>query len=813
MTAFTTTMTIYDSATRSTRRLNRHAFLAPLLVATVVLMSLSAHVSSSSSSLLFVSGFQLPSSGTISAFKTRRATSTSTTQSSLLLQPTALSMSPPPPHRRREPLPYVPSPLFEPKQRRREGGSGKHKKIRAATVMKALAMTTLTSLTTALVSPRRVWAAAAKTTTTTTAQSLATSTALSSRILNIFYSNGIIQWKNIVRSFLTVWILSTVIHLVQVKHRQNKDATSEWNYYAGHPGARGRAIAWLLTEQALLVLFSETILRMKRSEVRIIAGRRFANKLLQLGPLYIKLGQIISCRKNLLGSEWITAMAKLQDQVPAKTGNEAMELAYSTMDDPIYDNLTIFTNATINATTISTNITTTKSANSNREKFHTIFENFDSTPIAAASLGQVHKATLRSNGDVVAVKVQRPYLRKIYDQDLALLLTIAHFMDRLPSKNYNVGGVQSSWTQIFEDAEVILYREIDYRDEANNAIRFCNDFGLTKDGKAIASTAKSRNNKLLPSAASWLRTPYVYDKISSERLLVMEYVPSIKITNTRKLENAGVTEEDKIDLADALARAYLRQFCCNLFFSTDPHPGNLGVEMVPVSAMSTSGPSISTLTTPITSVITNTTVRATKPRLVMYDFGQAASLNPEQADGILDIIEAIIDTDVERSVEAFQKMGVLKENADLDKVRAKVADNYKTGKIKANRKKLKRGGYKFKDEEKDKTKVANITQANTTATNVTGTNTTDVASNETMKSTTTKVDDSDVMSFFSLPAEYAFVARAISQMDGVGKGLDPDFDFISSAAPYIVEIKGADKYVKDEISKFFSNMFSWNTKK
>lgn len=63
-------------------------------------------------------------------------------------------------------------------------------------------------------------------------------------------------------------------------------------------------------------------------------------------------------------------------------------------------------------------------------------------------------------------------------------------------------------------------------------------------------------------------------------------------------------------------------------------------------------------------------------------------------------------------------------------------------------------------------------------------------------------DDSQVMSYFTLPAEYAFVARAISQMDGVGKSLDPDFDFISNAAPFIVEIKGTDLYLKDEATKF-----------
>jgi predicted unusual protein kinase regulating ubiquinone biosynthesis (AarF/ABC1/UbiB family) len=178
-------------------------------------------------------------------------------------------------------------------------------------------------------------------------------------------------------------------------------------------------------------------------------------------------------------------------------------------------------------------------------------------------------------------------------------------------------------------------------------------------------------------------------------------------------------------------------------------------------------------------------------RLVFYDFGQAASLNPNQADGILDIIEAIIDLDVERSVEAFQTMGVLKENADLGMVRAKVSENYRTGKIKANQKKLKRQGYQSSRERKGKTGSTSSSLTNTT-------NTTEATSSK----------DSEVMKFFTLPAEYAFVARALSQMDGVGKTLDPDFDFVSSAAPYIVEIKGAGKYLKDEIKKRLSNLWT-----
>jgi predicted unusual protein kinase regulating ubiquinone biosynthesis (AarF/ABC1/UbiB family) len=139
------------------------------------------------------------------------------------------------------------------------------------------------------------------------------------------------------------------------------------------------------------------------------------------------MGQIMSCRKNLLGSEWIEAMAILQDEVPARIGDEAMELAYSTLDG-------------------------------GKAEFESLFSEFDSTPLAAASLGQVHRAKLRKSGDVVAVKVQRPFLKKIYDQDLEFLTKIAKFMDKMPGSSKNVGGVSSSWTKIFLDAEVILYR-------------------------------------------------------------------------------------------------------------------------------------------------------------------------------------------------------------------------------------------------------------------------------------------------------------------------------------------------------------------
>jgi predicted unusual protein kinase regulating ubiquinone biosynthesis (AarF/ABC1/UbiB family) len=171
-------------------------------------------------------------------------------------------------------------------------------------------------------------------------------------------------------------------------------------------------------------------------------------------------------------------------------------------------------------------------------------------------------------------------------------------------------------------------------------------------------------------------------------------------------------------------------------------------------------------------------------RLVYYDFGQAAELQPNQADGILDIIEAIVDMDVDKSILSFQKMGVLKDNADLNSVRNKVAENYRTGKVKANRKKLMRKNYQFKVVESLNTNSSDGNPITTIPT----------------------TSDAQVMQYFTLPAEYAFVGRALSQMDGVGKTLDSDFDFVSAAAPYIVEIKGAKRYVQDELNKWLVNI-------
>ncbi|KAL7510204.1 hypothetical protein ACHAXN_007157 [Cyclotella atomus] len=550
-------------------------------------------------------------------------------------------------------------------------------------------------------------------------------------------------FKKIALGLATIYFAIQLVEGFAASKRQQIDPTSEWGRYADKPQARGMALSLLmikLAPYAILPLLLEKFgtkldpqtdkdayEQSRAHKLRKTGGNMFADGLLKLGPLYIKIGQILSCRENLFPTEWIKAMEKLQDRVPAKSGEEAWKLAYDACPG-------------------------------GKSGFHTLFSDFDDKPLAAASLGQVHRARLRKTGEAVAIKIQRSRLRDIYDKDLKLMKSIAKGVDSFGGKAGQVGGVQQSWTDIFNDAETILYREIDYRDEADNAIRFASDFGLGYGGVAVESTARGMDGNVLPSASEWLRCPYTYKDLSSEKFLVMEFVPSIKISSDEKLNEAGVTVEDREYLAEALAHSYLRQFCVNKFFSTDPHPGNLGIE---------------------------TFEDGRPPRLVFYDFGQACSLADDQSMGILEVIESIIDSDAKKSVTAFKRMGVLKDGADLAKVEAKCQSNYDTGKLKVKkRKRRKSARYSVMAQPAETVKVEAKDD-----------------SLKTPQNETAEVKDSEVMEYFTLQSEYAFVARAVSQMDGVGKGLDPDFDFISAAAPYLVEIKGAKKYLVDEAKK------------
>jgi predicted unusual protein kinase regulating ubiquinone biosynthesis (AarF/ABC1/UbiB family) len=158
-----------------------------------------------------------------------------------------------------------------------------------------------------------------------------------------------------------------------------------------------------------------------------------------------------------------------------------------------------------------------------------IFKDFSKKPLAAASLGQVHTATYK--GKKVAIKVQRAGLKELFDADLKNLKKLAALLDKFDPKT---DGADRNWVSIYEESERLLYEEIDYLKEANNADRFAKDFADTE----------------------WVKVPGVYRDMTTPRVLTMEYVESFKLTDIERVEKEGL---DKTLLAKRTADAFLRQ--------------------------------------------------------------------------------------------------------------------------------------------------------------------------------------------------------------------------------------------------------------
>lgn len=160
-------------------------------------------------------------------------------------------------------------------------------------------------------------------------------------------------------------------------------------------------------------------------------------KLLELGPTFIKLGQLLSTRIDVLPKEFINELCALQDQVPGFSGDLAVEIIERELGKPIEQ----------------------------------LYDSFNRTSLAAASLGQVHVAVL--NGKKVAVKIQRQGLKQLFDMDLQNIRVLAIILDKLDPKT---DGTQRDWISIYDESAKLLYREIDYRLEAFNGIRFQDNF-------------------------------------------------------------------------------------------------------------------------------------------------------------------------------------------------------------------------------------------------------------------------------------------------------------------------------------------------
>ena len=255
----------------------------------------------------------------------------------------------------------------------------------------------------------------------------------------------------------------------------------------------------------------QMINRKPRPEIeRLSRPRRFRLALEELGPTFIKLGQVLSTRPDLIAPEYLVELAELQDNVPAFSFAEVEEIFMAETG----------------------------------QKPDDIFQEFSHQPLAAASIGQVHRGQLH-NGDEVVVKVQRPNIEKIIAVDLEIL---AHLASLLEQYLEELQGHRPA--TVIEEFARSLSLEIDYAVELANIQRFTRQF---QDSANIY-------------------IPKVYEQLSSARLLTMEYVQGIKISQTASLQAQGY---DLQLIAQRGANMVMEQIFIHGFFHGDPHPGNL----------------------------------------------------------------------------------------------------------------------------------------------------------------------------------------------------------------------------------------------
>ncbi|MGL5882310.1 ABC1 kinase family protein [Synechococcus elongatus] len=369
---------------------------------------------------------------------------------------------------------------------------------------------------------------------------------------------------------------------------------------------------------------------------------------LDLGPTFIKVGQLFSTRADLFPAEYVEELSKLQDQVPAFDLEQVQQILSNELGASPEE----------------------------------LFSDFDPVPLAAASLGQVHRARLKT-GEAVVVKVQRPGLQQLFTVDLAILRGIAEYFQR-----HRRWGQGRDWVGIYEECCRILWQETDYLREGRNADRFRRDF---RD-------------------CDWLLVPRVYWRYASPRVLTLEYLPGIKISDYTALEAANL---DRQKISQLNAEAYLRQVLNHGFFHADPHPGNL--------AVSPTG------------------------RLIFYDFGMMGEIRTDVRSKLMQVFLGIARKDADDIVSALVELGALLPTGDLGPVRRSVQyllDN-------------------FLDRPFEGQSISAIS------------------------------DDIYEIAYdqpFRFPATFTFVMRAFSTLEGVGKGLDPDFNFMTVAKPYALEI-------------------------
>jgi len=314
-----------------------------------------------------------------------------------------------------------------------------------------------------------------------------------------------------------------------------------------------------------------------RSKETAPRAEELARDLEQLGPTFIKIGQLLSTRADLLPVEYIEALSRLQDDV--------LPFPFAEVERIVSEELGL--------------------------RISKAFADFEATSLAAASLGQVHRATLR-DGRAVAVKVQRPGIREQIAEDLDSFKEIAQLLDR-----HADAGRLYQLEKVVDEFRKTILRELDYRLEAQNLV-------------SLRENLRDFDRILVPEPV---------EDYTTSRVLTMEFVSGRKITALSPLTKLEI---DGAQLAEELHRAYLKQILIDGFFHADPHPGNVFL--------------------------------TDDGRLALIDLGMVARISGDMQESLLKLLLAVSDGRGDEAADRAAVIGEKLETFDETEFRRRVAE-------------------------------------------------------------------------------------------------------------------------------------------
>ncbi|XP_038695835.1 protein ACTIVITY OF BC1 COMPLEX KINASE 1, chloroplastic-like [Tripterygium wilfordii] len=333
---------------------------------------------------------------------------------------------------------------------------------------------------------------------------------------------------------------------------------------------RGVEIVWSLGLYWSTLMYDCLVGR--DEEVVPYRARQLRNLLCDLGPSFIKAGQVLSTRPDIIREDYMNELCILQDDVPPFPNQVAFNIMEEELGQPL----------------------------------ETVFSKISSKTIAAASLGQVYKATLRANGEDVAIKVQRPEIEPIIYRDLFLFRTLASFLNGISLQKLGCNA-----ELIVDEFGEKLLEELDYTLEAGNIEDFLENF---KDDPTV-------------------KIPRVYRKLSGSRVLVMEWIDGIRCTDPQAIKTAGIDVEGFLTVGVSAALQQLLEFG---LFHGDPHPGNL--------------------------------FAMRDGRIAYVDFGNVAVLSQQNKQILIDAVVHAVNEDYAEMANDFTRLGFLAPGTDVSPI-------------------------------------------------------------------------------------------------------------------------------------------------